>query len=64
MSRLVIAWMSVLTTALVATICWYVVTLKAAAKEGVIFALGGALLTIAAKTIVAIINRNGPADDK
>lgn len=62
MTRLTIAWMCVLATVIVATTCYCVVTRK---LEPVgIAAMGGLLLTLAAKTIVAIINRNAPADDK
>lgn len=62
MSRLTIAWMSLLATAIVATTCYYVV--KRDVRAEVIVALGGMLLTIVAKGAVAIINRNGPNDEK
>lgn len=61
-TRLTIAWMCVLATAIVAATCWYVVKGKGASD--VVLALGGILLTLAAKTVVAIINRNGPDDTK
>lgn len=61
MSRLTVAWMCGLATVLVGTIAWYVVTLKTDAKESVILALGGALVTIVAKGAIAIINRNSPS---
>lgn len=60
-ARLTIAWMCALATVVIATTCYCVIVGKLDAAG--ICAMGGLLLTIATKTIVALLNRNNPADD-
>lgn len=60
MTRLTILIVCVLSSAVVATVCYVAVRKPDAAVIG---ALGGVLLTLVAKGAVAIINRNS-GDDK
>lgn len=62
MTRLTIAWVMILLSALVGALVWYVV--KGKAEAVVITAIAGAMLPLATKVVVAIINRNGPDDTK
>lgn len=56
MTRLTIAWLMVLATAVIGTVCYYV--LKGKPESAVLMALGGILLTLVVKGIVAIRSRN------
>lgn len=63
MTRLTIAVLLTLTSIVVGVLCWYVLhaqTLSAA----VIGALAGVVSALVLNGAVAIINRNGPSNDK
>jgi hypothetical protein len=64
MTRLTIAWLMLLASALVATACWYVVEGPPEHKVEVLGGIGAILLTITVKAVVAIRNRNGGAAAK
>lgn len=56
MTRLTIAWLMVLATAIIGTVCYYVLTGKP--ESAVLLAMGGILLTLVVKGIIAIRSRN------
>jgi hypothetical protein len=59
MTRLSIGWLLTLTSALVATIAWYVVHMGEKANPLVVTALVGGLTALVLNGIVAVIKRNG-----
>jgi hypothetical protein len=60
MTRLTIFLVTLLIAAVVATACVYV--LRGKPDAAVVAAIGGLLLTLVAKGVVAIINRNSGSD--
>lgn len=62
MTRLTIFLITMCITALVGSVCWYLI--KGKPDAAVLGAVGGIMLTLVAKGAVAIINRNSSEEEK